>query len=142
MREFWVRTMSVAAIVGVLWAYNTALDVRAKDEEIARLSAQVSDTGEQGHEAAGNYQDGTYTGEADGFGGKVAVEVTIESGKLTDIEITSASGEDGAYLTMAEDVIPRMLEAQSADVDTISGATFSSGGIRDAAAQALEKAVE
>ena len=55
--------------------------------------------------------------------------------------ITSAENEDGAYLTMAEEIIPAIIEAQSADVDTISGATFSSTGIKDAVAQALEKAV-
>ena len=42
---------------------------------------------------------------------------------------------------MAEEIIPAIIEAQSADVDTISGATFSSTGIKDAVAQALEKAV-
>ena len=41
---------------------------------------------------------------------------------------------------MAEDIIPTILEAQSAEVDTISGATFSSTGIKEAVAQALEEA--
>ena len=48
--------------------------------------------------------------------------------------------EDGAYLSMAEDIIPTIIEAQSADVDTISGATFSSTGIKEAVTQALEEA--
>ena len=48
--------------------------------------------------------------------------------------------DSGAYFAMAQDVIPDIIEKQSADVDTISGATFSSTGIRDAARQALEKA--
>ena len=43
---------------------------------------------------------------------------------------------------MAEDIIPKIVEAQSVDVDTISGATFSSTGIKNAAKEALEKAVE
>ena len=37
MREFWVRLVSMLAIVGVLLGYNTLLDVRAKEDEIARL---------------------------------------------------------------------------------------------------------
>ena len=41
MREFWVRLVSMLAIVGVLLGYNSVLDVRAKEDEIARLSAQV-----------------------------------------------------------------------------------------------------
>mgnify|MGYP000288278486 CR=1 FL=1 len=52
----------------------------------------------------------------------------------------TAQKEDGAYLSMAEDIIPTILEAQSAEVDTISGATFSSGGILDAVKAALSSA--
>ena len=87
-------------------------------------------------------QDGTYTGEADGFGGTVAVEVTVKDGKIEAVEVTSAEKEDSAYLAMAEDIIPKIIEAQSAEVDTISGATFSSTGIKNAAEQALEQAVK
>ena len=81
-------------------------------------------------------------GEADGFGGTVAVEVTVKDGKIEVVEVTSAEKEDSAYLAMAEDIIPTIIEAQSADVDTISGATFSSTGIKNASEQALEKAVK
>ena len=35
MREFWVRLVSMLAIVGVLLGYNSVLDVRAKEDEIA-----------------------------------------------------------------------------------------------------------
>ena len=82
-----------------------------------------------------------YEGEADGFGGPIQVKVTVENGEITDIEVVSAEKEDGAYLTMAMDVIPNLIEAQSADVDTISGATFSSTGIINAVEAALEEAV-
>ena len=43
---------------------------------------------------------------------------------------------------MARDIIPKSIDAQSADVDTVSGATFSSTGIKNASEQALEKAVK
>ena len=56
--------------------------------------------------------------------------------------MVSAEKEDGAYLSMAKDIIPKIIDAQSADVDTISGATFSSTGIKNASEQALEKAVK
>lgn len=148
MKEFIVRLFSLLAIVGVLFGYNEVLDVRAKDEEIAKLNAQLevqssgagSDS-ESGSDSAG-YKDGTYTGEADGFGGTVAVEVTVKDGKIEAVEVTSAEKEDSAYLAMAEDIIPKIIEAQSAEVDTISGATFSSTGIKNAAEQALEQAVK
>ncbi|MDY4000658.1 MAG: FMN-binding protein [Blautia sp.] len=144
MKEFWIRMASLIMIVAALFGYNTVLDAREKDEEIAKLSAQLQESemagGSEAEEA--EYKDGTYTGEADGFGGAISVEVKIEDGEITELNILSAEKEDGAYLSMAEDIIPRILEAQSVDVDTVSGATFSSTGIRDASAQALEKAVK
>ena len=81
MREFWVRLVSMLAIVGVLLGYNSVLDVRAKEDEIARLSAQVAGNGQSdsGNGGSTNYKDGTYTGEADGFGGTIQVEVKIEN---------------------------------------------------------------
>ena len=151
MKEFIVRLFSLLVIVGVLFGYNEVLDVRAKDEEITKLNAQLeaqtsavfsasesrSDSGSET-----GYKDGTYTGEADGFGGTVKVEVIVKKQKIKEINIVSADGEDGSYLTMAKDIIPKILDAQSAEVDTISGATFSSTGIKNATKQALEKAVK
>lgn len=144
MREFWVRLVSMLAIVGILLGYNSVLDARAKEDEIARLSAQVAGNGQSdsGNGGSTNYKDGTYTGEADGFGGTIQVEVKIEKSKIAEINVISAEKEDGAYLSMAKDMIPKIIDAQSADIDTISGATFSSTGIKNASEQALEKAVK
>lgn len=143
MREFWVRVLCTVAVAGILLGYNQVLDSRAKDAEIARLSAQAADaSGDSAGGSSGGYQDGVYDGEADGFNGKISVKVTVKKGKIKEISIESAEGEDGAYLETAKGIIPKIIEAQSADVDTISGATFSSTGIRDACVQALEKAVE
>lgn len=144
MREFWVRLVSMLAIVGILLGYNSVLDARAKEDEIARLSAQVAGNRRSDSEHGGstNYKDGTYTGEADGFGGTIQVEVKIEKSKIAEINVVSAEKEDGAYLSMAKDIIPQIIDAQSADIDTISGATFSSTGIKNASEQALEKAVK
>ncbi len=162
MRQLIVRFLNVAVIAAVLIGYNTVLDKRDKEDQIARLSAELETTQLQKEnlqaaaaasntagtaaseaaeaEAEGQYVDGTYDGEADGFGGTIAVEVTVEGGQITDLAITSADGEDSAYLSNAEAIIPKIIEAQSADVDTISGATFSSTGIRNAAQEAIEKA--
>ena len=141
MREFWIRVVSLIMVVGILVGYNSVLDAREKNEEIAKLKAQVTET-QSAESNDSNYKDGTYQGEAEGFGGTVAVEVKVEKGKITAIEIVSAQNEDGAYLSMAKDIIPKIIEAQSTDVDTISGATFSSTGIKNASQEALEKAVK
>ena len=64
------------------------------------------------------YKDGTYTGEADGYGGTIQVEVTLASDEITSINVVSAPGEDSAYL-YRQSVIDSILSAQSTDVDTI-----------------------
>lgn len=86
------------------------------------------------------YKDGTYTGEAEGYGGTIQVEVTLTGDEITSINVVSAPGEDSAYLSQAESVIDSILSAQSTDVDTVSGATFSSTGILNAVDAALGKA--
>lgn len=86
------------------------------------------------------YKDGTYTGEADGYGGTIQVEVILADDEITSINVVSASGEDSAYLSQAEGVIDSIISAQSTDVDTVSGATFSSTGILNAVDDALGKA--
>lgn len=149
MKVFFVKAASLLAVVLVLVGYNVVLEAREKDEEIARLNAQVqaleefvesSREAEAAETEGGAYADGEWEGEAQGFGGPISLKIKVEAGKLTDIEILSAENEDKTYLSMAEAMLPAILEAQSAEVDTVSGATFSSEGIKNAAAQALKKA--
>lgn len=97
-------------------------------------SADSTDTADQ------VYKDGTYTGDGQGFGGNIQVQITIADDTLTDIQVVSAEKEDSAYLSQGKAVIDRILEAQSTDVDTVSGATFSSTGILMAVEDALGKA--
>lgn len=104
-------------------------------------SADDSSTPDDASTDADNvYKDGTYTGEADGYGGTIQVEVTLASDEITSINVVSAPGEDSAYLSQAESVIDSIISAQSTDVDTVSGATFSSTGILNAVDEALGKA--
>ena len=59
---------------------------------------------------------------------------------ITSVSVVSAPGEDSAYLSQGENVINSIISEQSTDVDTISGATFSSTGILEAVNDALSKA--
>lgn len=139
MKNFWIRIVNVAAILVIIFGYNMVTEAREKDDEIAKLSAQIQSE-EAGGDTTGSYKDGSYEGTATGFGGDITVKVTVDGGKITAVDIVSAEKEDGAYLTMAEDIIPKIIDAQTSEVDTISGATFSSTGIKNATAQALESA--
>lgn len=89
---------------------------------------------------AGGYKDGTYQGSGTGFGGTITVQVTISGGKITSIDILSASGETPSYFASAQGVIDRMISGQTPNVDAVSGATYSSNGIIQAVQNALSKA--
>ena len=83
----------------------------------------------------------TYTGEAHGVTAERSkMEVTIEHGQITDCTVLSAEKEDTAYFDAAQGVIDEVLDEQTAEVDTVSGATFSSRGILGAVEDALEQA--
>lgn len=145
MHRFWIKTCNLILVVALLFGYQAVVQSRAQKETIAELEYElqqkaVSDQPEEADGADSPYADGTYTGEAQGYGGTVAVELTVENGKITDLTITSAEKEDTAYLDAASAVIDSILEQQSTDVDTVSGATFSSNGILHAAEDALRKA--
>ena len=88
----------------------------------------------------GGYKDGTYQGSGTGFGGTVSVQVTISGGKITSIDVLSASGETPSYFASAQGVISRMISGQTPNVDAVSGATYSSNGIIQAVQDALSKA--
>ncbi|MEI3503626.1 MAG: FMN-binding protein [Anaerovoracaceae bacterium] len=68
------------------------------------------------------------------------MEVTIEDGYISDIQVVSADGEDAAYYNMAIDVLDSIIADQSCNVDVVSGATYTSNGIIGAAKEALGKA--
>lgn len=86
------------------------------------------------------YLDGVYTASADGFGGPITVQVTVAGDTITDITILSAEGETMSYFTRARYVISSILDSGSTEVDTVSGATYSSTGILNAVRLALAKA--
>ena len=85
---------------------------------------------------AENLSDGVYYGSGEGYQSTITVAVTVASGKITDVRIVSHA-DDAAYVERAEKLIPSILSQQTADVDTISGVTYSSKGIIAAVKDAM-----
>jgi uncharacterized protein with FMN-binding domain len=147
MKQWLLRILNLALILCVLVNYQRYALARAavveeynqQAAEAAALAAEYA-AEEAEAEAASLYADGTYQGTGMGFGGEITVEVTVKEGVIAQVEILSADNEDDSYLEQAEEMLEKIIAAQSADVDTVSGATFSSQGIREAAANALEDA--
>ena len=85
------------------------------------------------------YKDGTYYGSGTGFGGPLKVMVEISGGKIASIQIVENS--DGSdYISKAASLIDSIITTQSTNVDTVSGATYSSVGIIQAVRDALGQA--
>ena len=90
-------------------------------------------------EDAAAYKDGTYYGSGTGFGGPLKVMVEISGGKIASIQIVENS--DGSdYISKAASLIDSIITTQSTNVDTVSGATYSSVGIIQAVRDALSQA--
>ena len=146
-KYFLIKLLNIVMIVIVLMTYQSIAADRAKKEAAAiKMEAKTGQGAGAGNTGKAQkrgspYKDGEYTGQAEGYGGTVEMKVKISHGKITGIETVSASGEDASYYDMAKAVIPKMVEDQSPDVDTVSGATYSSTGIINAVTSALQKAV-
>ncbi len=141
--NFAIRTVSLLLILGVLWQYqhiaaSRAAVVAERQQRIDEVEAYNAALTEQ--DVVGGYKNGTYEGTGMGFGGEITVSVTVADGKVAEITVLSADGEDPAYYDQALAMLEEIVSAQSTEVDTVSGATFSSTGLIDAAADALGKA--
>ena len=156
-KKQWIpRLICLGLILGLLGLYQSHAQVWADSRSanqaevdaanahnqavLAEMAAREAERSESAEETLGPYQDGSYTASAQGFGGDITLTVTIQGGYISDITVDDASGEDSAYFSMAEDILEDILSAQSAEVDTVSGATFSSTGLKNAVAAALEEA--
>ena len=82
----------------------------------------------------------TYSAKGNGYHGEMTVNVTIEDGKITDVELGD-NHETNVVIDRAFPVIrERILEANTADVDSVTAATFSSYAIKTAVADAMQQA--
>ena len=130
-------TVAAVAIAGMSFAgtLNTSTESTI---EVSYGYAQIENADETNNTVDSKYDDGTYTGTASGYRGQISVSVTVSGGSITDITVTSAK-DDQQFLSQAKDgVIPAIISQQSTDVNTVSGATFSSRGIINAVKNALE----
>ncbi|MDR1060522.1 MAG: FMN-binding protein, partial [Clostridiales bacterium] len=90
---------------------------------------------------AKNYRDGVYEGKGDGYhSGVTTLSVSIENNEIGAIEVISHGDSPDYFAACVPGLLDAIIGARSASVDAISGATFSSEGIKAAVADALKKA--
>lgn len=96
-------------------------------------------------QTSGNLKDGTYTGSAaDAFYGMVQVKATIAGGKLSDITFLQYPNDNGHSMEVSNYALPTLkqeaIQSQSAQVDSVSGATQTSQAFMQSLASALTQA--
>ena len=129
----WVIALSVVAVLGVAGGIGwSKLSKEHREARSLPLNAVDFST----------LNDGTYHGA---FAGGMyrwranECQVTVSSGKVTDIQLTG-SGDPGGKNTQHKALYDRVIQAQSLQVDTISGATLTSKAYLQAVENALVQA--
>lgn len=112
---------------------------KSKQESTSESESDSSSVEIAAVEDASAYKDGTYYGTGKGFAGTMKVKVDIAGGKIASISIVSTKDGD-SYVKSASSLLDTIVEKQSTNVDTVSGATFSSRGIIAAVRSALSQA--
>ena len=93
----------------------------------------------------GRYKDGTYTGSvADAFYGNIQVQAIIQGGAISDVQFLQYPNDRETSVSINSQAMPILkseaIQAQSANVDIVSGATDSSQAFRESLSAALQQA--
>ena len=103
------------------------------------LGACQSKTAEPTPEAKGLYTPGTYSATATGMG-EITVTMTFDANSITDVTLDLANETENIGQAAGEDLKKALLEAQSAEIDAISGATVTTNAVKEAAAACIAQA--
>lgn len=129
-----VLLVTLPGTVPVLAEVPQRLEMAAVEEETPADS--VEEIAEE-EEPLLPYADGVYTGSSRGYGGTVQVQVTMEGGHITDVQILRAKQETSSFLRRAKRLLKTVLQEQTWEVDAVSEATYTSRGILGAIRNAL-----
>lgn len=96
--------------------------------------------------SSSKYKDGTYTGSvADAFYGNIQVQATVKGGKITAVKFLQYPNDRPNSIAINQQAMPYLqqeaIQAQSANVDGVSGATDTSLAFRQSLSAALAKAM-
>lgn len=139
-----VQLLPAIAVAGIVLVTlpRTAPVLAAVPERLALPAEAAGEPAEEQPEEepalpALPYADGVYTGSSRGYGGTVKVQVAMEGGYITDLQILDARHETSNFLRRAKRLLRTILDAQSWEVDAVSEATYTSRGILGAVKNAL-----
>lgn len=89
--------------------------------------------------------DGTYTGDAASTRyGDVQVAITVADGRITDVQVpqfpTGGGREQSVNARALPQLVQETIQAQSANIDMVSGATYTMSGYRESLQSAIDQA--
>jgi len=85
-------------------------------------------------------QDGVYQGQAEGAQGEIVLAITVDNGDIVDLEILEEQETEHLAQPAYEELEAQLLREQSADLDVVSGATYTSEAFMEALQVAIDKA--
>ncbi|HHY27239.1 MAG TPA: FMN-binding protein [Desulfitobacterium dehalogenans] len=104
-------------------------------------SPAAADKPAENGSAAVSYKDGTYEGTSDaGIHPGLKVSVVVKDGKIAEVNVVEHQETDGIGSIAIEKLPSQIIEAQSTEVDSVTGASLSSGAIKEAVNKALDQA--
>ena len=134
MKRKWICLLLV--LVLALGACAPAAEPEATPEPT--VAVEPSQTAEPVQE--GGYTPGTYSGSAQGFGGAVNVTITVDESSIQDVTVEGDGETLGIGSRAIEEMPALILAAQSAEVDVLSGCTYTSNAVISALSDALNQA--
>ncbi|MEU0535810.1 FMN-binding protein [Amycolatopsis tolypomycina] len=141
MRRIAIAAAATVSVVVLLFSYRTSTDATPA----ATGRSQPSRTAAPPTPITGSAGDGTFTGDAaDTRYGPVQVRITIAGGRITAADAIDYPQESGRDVRINSAAVPELnqetLQAQSAQIDTVSGATYTSEGYQQSLQSAIDQA--
>jgi uncharacterized protein with FMN-binding domain len=158
MRRITLWLFSTVAAVVLLFSYRTSTNSAATPQAVAVAplatgsdsggatpSPSASSSASSSGSAGGSTAAKTYTGSvAQTRWGPVQVAITVSGGKITNVGVPIYPSENGRDQEINAQALPILtqetLQAQSANIDAVSGATVTSNGYLESLQSALDAA--
>ncbi len=143
-REFLKGTLAAGAglaLTGILGACSTDTST-GESEADDETNVTPEDTSNQSETETvdSTYKAGTYSATAHGFASDVTVTMTFDDSSITDVQVDVSGETDTVGAKIGDEIAQKLLDAQSADIDGVSGATYSSTAVKEAAANCIAQA--
>ena len=148
MKRIVLWFMSTLTVVTLLFGYHTStssdLATGAGSTLVAPADPGSTTSGTTAGDGTGTASAVTVTGSsADTRWGPVQVQLTVDGGTITDVTVVEYPTENGKDRQINARAVPVLvqetLDAQSADIDMVSGATVTSDGYLQSLQSALDQ---